>query len=340
MPYYVYVTCMEDDLINVFTMDAESGGLTHLRDVAVSGRPAPLAISPDKTMLHVGRRGIPEISSFRIAQDSGDLSFAGTVPVDVDPCYVGIDRRGRFLFSAYYEGARAAVHPLGDDGAVTDPPVEQLSTATGAHCIQADPTNRFVFVPHISGRGPNWILQFRFDQNTGHLTPNSPPQVSPQSRVGPRHFCFHPSLNVVYCSNEQGCSVTGYNLDAAAGTLTAFQTISTLPEGYAGANSCAQIQVDPSGRFLYAPNRGHDSLACYRVNPDDGRLQFTGHADAEPTPRVFSIDPQGRFLYSAGLESGRLAAFSIDQDTGELERENTYPIGRGAMWVLITQLGE
>ncbi len=123
MPYYVYVTCMEDDLINVFAMDADSGVLTHLRDVAVSGRPAPLAISPDKTMLHVGRRGIPGISSFRIAQDSGDLSFAGTVPVDVDPCYVGIDRRGRFLFSAYYEGARAAVHPIGDDGAVTDPPV-------------------------------------------------------------------------------------------------------------------------------------------------------------------------------------------------------------------------
>ena len=154
MPYYVYVTCMEDDLINVFTMDAESGGLTHLRDMAVSGRPAPLAISPDKTMLHVGRRGIPEISSFRIAQDSGDLSFAGTVPVDVDPCYVGIDRRGRFLFSAYYEGARAAVHPLGDDGAVTDPPVEQLSTATGAHCIRPTRPTASCSCPTYPGAAP------------------------------------------------------------------------------------------------------------------------------------------------------------------------------------------
>ncbi len=339
MPYYVYVTCMEDDLINVFTMDAESGGLTHLRDVPVSGRPAPLVISPGKTTLHVGRRGIPEISSFRIDQSNGSLSFLGTVPLDVDPCYIGLDRRGRFLFSAYYEGARAAVHPIGDNGAVTGPPVEQLSADIGAHCIQSDPANRFVFVPHISGRGPNWIRQFRFDQDTGRLTPNTPPHVSPQSRVGPRHFCFHPNLNAVYCSNEQGCSVTGYNLDPEAGTLTAFQTLSTLPEGYAGPNSCAQIQIDPSGRFLYAPNRGHDSLACFRVNPVGGRLESIGHAEAEPTPRVFSIDPQGRFLYSAGLESGRLAAFRIDQDSGKLERMDTHPIGRGAMWVLITELG-
>ena len=338
MAFYVYVTGFESDEISVFSMDPDSGELAHLRDVVVSGKPAPLALSPDRRTLHVGRRGIPEISSYGVDSANGDLSFISTAPLESDPCYLSTDRRGSFLFSSYYEGARAMVHPIGAAGGVQDTPVENLGTAIGAHCIQSDPTNQFVFVPHISGRGPNLIMQFRFDQDTGHLTPNSPPHVSLQSRVGPRHFCFHPGRDAIYCSNEQGCSVTGYNLDPAAGTLTAFQTISTLPEGYAGPNSCAQIQIDPSGRFLYAPNRGHNSMACYRVGQDDGRLEFNGHAVTEPVPRVFSIDPNGKFLYSAGLESSKLAAFRIDQDNGTLERFATYDVGQAPMWVLITEL--
>ena len=340
MAYYVYVTGFESDYISVFTLDPDSGELTYQRDVAISGKPAPLAISPDKGTLHVGRRGIPEISSYAIDHSTGDLTFVSTVALEFDPCFLSTDRKGRYLLSSYYEGARVMVHPIGADGGVQDPPVQNLSTGIGAHSIQADPTNKFAFVPHISGRGPNLIKQFRLDEDTGQLTPNTPPHVSLQSRVGPRHFTFHPHRDAIYCSNEQGCSVTGYTLHPADGTLTPFQTISTLPEGYAGPNSCAQIQIDPSGRFLYAPNRGHNSLACYLVGQDDGRLTFNGHAETEPTPRVFSIDPQGKFLYSAGIDSAKLAAFRIDQDSGTLERFATYDVGQAPMWVLITELAD
>jgi len=338
MPYYMFVTVSEEDKIVVFQMDQDSGKLAHLRDVAVSGRPAPLAINPDRGVLHVGRRGIPEISSYAIDQRNGDLSFRSTAKLETDPCYLATDRKGRFLLSSYYEGARVAIFPIGADGGVQKSPAQVVHTATGAHCIQSDPTNRFVFVPHISGRGPNLIRQFRFNENTGQLTPNSPPQVAPESRVGPRHYCFHPNRDILYFSNEQGCSVTAYNLDPAQGTLTPFQTISTLPVGYAGPNSCAQIQIDPTGRFLYAPNRGHNTMACYRVSQRDGRLESIGHAETEAIPRAFSIDPQGKFLYSAGLESGKLAAFHISQGSGQLERMDTYNVGKAPMWVLITQL--
>ena len=153
MAHYVYVTGFESDEISVFTMDPASGELTHQRDVAVSGKPAPLAISPDKGTLHVGRRGIPEISSYAIDHSTGDLTFVSTVALEFDPCFLSTDRKGRYLLSSYYEGARVMVHPIGGDGGVQDPPVQNLSTGIGAHSIQADPTNKFVFVPHISGRG-------------------------------------------------------------------------------------------------------------------------------------------------------------------------------------------
>jgi 6-phosphogluconolactonase len=205
--------------------------------------------------------------------------------------------------------------------------------------MQTDPSNRFAFVPHIAGaNGPNRIYQFKFDENTGRLTPNSTPQVIPAEEAGPRHFCFHPSRDMLYFSNEQDCSVTAYDFDSTAGTLTALQTVSTLPEGYEGENSCAQIQISPSGRFLYAPNRGHDSIACFTVDPSTGLLTSLGQVPSEAVPRAFSIDPTGNFLYAAGLESGRLASYRIDGDTGELEPLEVYDVGEGPMWVLATTL--
>jgi 6-phosphogluconolactonase len=309
-------------------MDPASGKLERRGEVAVSGRPAPLAIDPSRRVLHVSRRGLPEISSYRIDHSNGGLSFMSTVPLETDPCYLSTDRKSKFLLSSYYEGAHVAVHPIGADGAVQYPPTEWHRTARGSHSIQTDRSNRFAFVPQIAGNGPNLILQFRFDDETGHLVLNSPPAVAPKEVLGPRHFCFHPSKGILYFSNEQGCSVTGYNFDPEKGTLTAFQTISTLPQGFTGRNTCSQIQIHPSGKFLYAPNRGHDSIACFRVDERDGRLTSLGQAPSEPVPRAFSLDLEGKFLYSAGIESGRLAAFRIDQDTGKLDRMETYEVGK------------
>ena len=136
----------------------------------------------------------------------------------------------------------------------------------------------------------------------------------------------------------QGCSVTAYRLDASAGTLSAAQTVSTLPAGYSGKSSCAQIRIAPSGRFLYAPNRGHNTIASFAVDASTGLLTPTGHAAAEPVPRAFNLDPDGKFLYAAGLESGRLTAYRIDAGTGRLETLKTYPLGARPMWVLILRL--
>ena len=152
-------------------------------------------------------------------------------------------------------------------------------------------------------------LPFKFDPNTGHLTPNSPPRVGQPTGTGPRHFCFHPSKDLLYFSNEQGSSVTGYNFDPAHGTLSAFQTISTLPTGYEQSNTCSQIQMSPSGKFLYAPNRGHNSIAGFSVDAASGRLTAIGHVSTEARPSAFSLDPEGHFLFAAGSETDRLASY-------------------------------
>ena len=350
MPNYMYVALQDDDKILVLAMDAATGKLTPKGELPVAGGPSSTAISPDRKTIYVGHRNSNEMSSYRIDSDTGGLTQIGKVSLEASPTFLSTDRNGRFVLSSYYQGAHVAVHAIGNDGAVSDPPVEWLETAMAAHAIQTDPSNKFAFVPHIArlndsvmqppgdALGPNAISQFRFDENTGHLTPNSPLKVELAEFLGPRHYCFHPSLNVVYFTDEQGCSVTGYDLDLSTGTLSALQTITTLPEGFSGRNTCSQIQITPSGRFLYAPNRGHNSIAGFTVDPSSGMLSAAGHVATEAVPRAFSLDPQGKFVYAAGQQTGNLTSYVIDQDTGGLTPSEIYPVGDRPMWVLITEL--
>ena len=342
MAYFIYVSLQNDDKIAIFEMDPVSGKLQAEGSVAVN-RPAPLAVDPERKFLFVGRRK-PEdfgMSSFRIDRRSGGLSPVASIPLQGDPVHVATDRKGKFLLSAYYYQQKVAVHAIGSGGDLGDPPVEWLQTDTGAHFIITDPSNKFTLVPHIADgalTGPNSIFQFKFDEDTGRLTPNAPPRVTAKEAEGPRHLCFHPDIDVVYSSNEQGCSVTAYSFDSAQGTLAAIQTVPTLPEDYTGQNSCSQIQITPSGKFLYAPNRGHNSIACFSIDTSNGRLMPIGQVPTESVPRAFSLDPQGNFLYAAGLESGRLACYRVNASTGGLELLEVNRLGKSPMWVLITEL--
>jgi 6-phosphogluconolactonase len=340
----------DEDKIVPFAIDADTGQLTRQAEVAVSGGPSGLAISPDRRTLYVGHRTTPAISSFRIDEGTGGLSLLRTVSQEHAPTFMAPDRTGKHLLCAYYQGAGAAVYPLGADGAVGMPYHDWLATATGAHAIETDPSNRFAFVPHIArlndnvleppkeNPGPNVIMQFRFDPQSGRLTPNSPFRVEQTERLGPRHYCFHPSHDVVYFSNEQGCSVTGYRLDRTTGTLSAPQTVTTLPSGVTARNTCSQIHLTPSGRFLYVGNRGHNSIAGFAVDTA-GRLTAIGHASTEPVPSAFSLDPAGRFLFAAGSASGRLASYRINGETGALTPLTTYVAGQRPQAVLATRLG-
>ena len=324
MSTYLYLSLSGDDRIAIFRLDPHSGKLMTVDTVATPGGPAPLAMDPAQRTLYAGLRNASAIAAYRIDPNTGGLMLLGQVALDTDPCYLATDRQGRYLFSAYYRAGKVAVHAIGADGAV-GAAVTTVTTAEHAHALQTDPSNRFAYVPHVMPA--NHIAQFEFDAANGVLTPNrAAGQITPEGPVGPRHFVFHPHQNIVYADNEQGGSVTAYDLDPVTGALSALQTVSTLPPDYSDDNLCAQIHIHPTGRFLYVSNRGHDSIACFAIEAT-GRLQPRGHRLTEKTPRAFNLDPVGNFLYVAGLDSGRLAAYHIDPAQGTLHPRDVYGVG-------------
>jgi 6-phosphogluconolactonase len=183
------------------------------------------------------------------------------------------------------------------------------------------------------------ILQFRFDAQTGRLTANSPFRVEPTERLGPRHYCFHPTLEVVYFSNEQGCSVTAYRLNNTTGILSPVQTVTTLPDGYTARNTCSQIHLTASGKFLYVANRGHNSIAGFAVDAT-GHLTPLGHVATEAVPSAFSLDPAGTFVFAAGTVTGQLASYRVSAETGLLTPLATQAVGQRPSAVLTTRLGD
>ena len=348
----LYVGLQDEDRLAIFTI-GEDGRLAKQTDLASPGAPSVMAISPDRKTLYVGHRAQPSITSYRIDPASGGLSLLSTAAQADAPTFLAPDRTGRYMLCAYYQGGYAAVHPVAADGSIEEAAVDKQETAIGAHAIATDPSNRFAFVPHIARvqdnvleppkniSGPNEIRQFRFDAATGRLSPNTPSMVEQGEMIGPRHYIHHPSLDIVYFSNEQGCSVTAYRLDGTTGTLSALQTLSTLPAGHSERTTCSQIHLTPSGRFLYVGNRAPNSssIAAFAVNPQSGQLAALGHATTEAVPSAFCLDAAGRFLFAAGTASNRLAAYRIDQQTGALTSLGEGAVGQRPAAVLAASLG-
>ncbi|MGC1890174.1 MAG: beta-propeller fold lactonase family protein, partial [Stellaceae bacterium] len=205
MPDMLYVGLQEDDKIAVFTLNGDSGGLTKRGDVAAAGGPSVMAIGSDHNTLYVGYRTRPSIASYRIDPATGGLSLLGTAAQADAPTFLAPDRTGRYMLCAYYQGGYVAMYPIAADGTIGAAAVDKQETAVGAHAIATDPSNRFAFVPHIAriqdnvleppknNPGPNVILQYRFDAQTGRLIPNTPQRVEQEDLVGPRHYIHHPS---------------------------------------------------------------------------------------------------------------------------------------------------
>ena len=194
---------------------------------------------------------------------------------------------------------------------------KRRQTGPHAHSINIDPTNRFAIAADL---GIDKLLIYKFDPAKGTLKPNDPPAVKLAPGAGPRHFAFAPKGKFAYVINELDSTVTTLAFDAAKGTLTKLQTISTLPPGCKTPNTTAEVQVHPSGKFLYGSNRGHDSLAIFAIDSESGELTPVGHqSTGGKTPRNFGIDPTGRFILAANQSSNNIVVFRFDQATGKLK---------------------
>jgi 6-phosphogluconolactonase len=178
------------------------------------------------------------------------------------------------------------------------------------------PDNRFAICADL---GLDEVLVYRFDAGKGTLAPNNPAFALVSSGAGPRHFAFHPSGKFGYVIDEMQSTVTVFSYESASGALHMLQTISTLPKDFEGESAAAEVQVHPSGKFLYGSNRGHDSIALFTINSRKGTLTPNGYAlTLGKTPRNFAVDPTGSYLFAANQDSDSIVQFRIDPNTGRL----------------------
>ncbi|MFN3168172.1 MAG: lactonase family protein [Phycisphaeraceae bacterium] len=329
----LYVTCNQGQHVLTYAVDNETGRLTQVQSLELPGRGGPLALSPDDRTLYAALGNPPRLLPMPRDTTTGELSMLEPTAVPAHPTYLDIDATGNYAITASYGAGEVHTFAINADRTVAEGPVQTTKTQRTAHASLIDPSNRFVYIPHTV---PNAIYQFRFDQATGRLSPNQPIVVkgagSDNDPQGPRHYTYHPTLGVVYVVNELDSSVSAYAWDKQTGRLQRFQSLSTLPERWEARNTCADIHVTPDGKFLYASNRGHDSIAAYRLD-EDGHMSLIDWFPTEAVPREFAIDLNGRYLYAAGLRSNKLAAFSIDPLTGRLDRIGTYDTPEGPIWV-------
>lgn len=330
-PTFVYVSESGEKRIAIWALDESSGELSRLGEAALPGAPGSLSISPDQEHLYASVRTTKQFATLDVDTHTGALSSPTYTDAGLNAAYVNTDKTGRWLLSASYSEGVIGLSEI-KNGRVSGPPLATLATGKKAHCIQIDPSNRFAFVPHVGEL--NKVEQLRFDAQAGTLTPNTPPHLRGGDGEGPRHMQFHPNGKWVFFVNEQGKSVTRCDYEATAGTLKARQSVPTVPEDWRDKGSCADIHISADGRFVYASNRGHDSLAVFSVNTKTGDLTPQGQTPTEKTPRSFCLVPGDQFVVSAGEGSHKLIVFRRDSETGALSPLKTYDCGKGPAWVM------
>jgi 6-phosphogluconolactonase len=329
-PTVVYVSESGEKRIAVWALDEVSGALARVSEAVLPGAPGSLSISPDRKHLYVSVRSEKQFATLDVDAKTGALTNPTFADAGFNAAYIFADKTGRWLLAASYSEGMVGSFGI-RNGRVAGPAVVTLATGQKAHCIQADPANRFAFVPHVGEL--NKVEQLRFDAEVGTLSHNTPPHLPGGEGEGPRHMQFHPNGKWAYFVNEHGKSVTLCDYDAGNGTLKARQSVPTVPADWRTKGSCADIHISADGRFVYASNRGHDSLAVFSVDPQSGELTAHGQTPTEKTPRSFCIVPGGGFVVSAGEGSHKLIVYRRNAETGALIPLKTYECGKGPAWV-------
>jgi 6-phosphogluconolactonase len=329
--YWVYIgtyTGPQSKGIYAFHFDADSGKMDPVILAGELTRPSYLTIHPNRQYLYAVSETEPgTVSAFGIDTKTGLLTLLNTVPAKGSTtCHLVVDRTGKCLVVANYGNGGVAAFRVGEGGRLSEStthiqhsgsgPDRSRQTGPHAHGVYISPDNRFVFVPDL---GLDKVFSYRLDPAQATLTANDPPFVTVPPGSGPRHFAFHPNGKFAYSVNEMKSSVTVFSYDPARGALTSLQTVSNLPEGYTGVDNSAEIDIDTAGKFLYASNRGHDSITIYRIDSRNGTLTTVDRVLTQgKTPRGFKIDPTGRYLFAANQDTNSVVVFRRSADTGRL----------------------
>jgi 6-phosphogluconolactonase len=335
--YFVYIgpyTEAKSKGIYVCRFDTGSGKLSAPMLAAEVSNPSFVAVHPNHRFVYAvsevarydGQKS-GYVSAFEIDRKTGKLSLLNQVSSrGGGPCHLVVDKTGKNVLVANYGGGSVAVLPIKGDGRLGEASafVQHSGSSVNprrqagphAHCVALSPDNRFAFVADL---GLDKVLIYRFDAEKGSLVPNDPPFAKVNPGAGPRHLVLHPSGKYAYVINEIQSTVTGFTYNAERGSLEEFQTVSTLPAGFAGENSTAEVQLARSGKFLYGSNRGHNTIAVFSVDSQNGTLAPVEQTSTQgKIPRSFNLDPTGSFLFAANQDSNNIVVFRIDAKTGRL----------------------
>jgi 6-phosphogluconolactonase (cycloisomerase 2 family) len=348
--------------INLYEMNPATGELRFIKLVAETRNASWLAFDPTGHYLYAanevadfgGKSGA--VTAYEIDRANGDLRKLNVVSSEgAGPAHLSVDSTGKFVFVANYAGGTVAVLPVkatGELGAATY--VHKDSGSVGstvpssgppgsyafsghdnphAHMVHADPSNRFVLQSDL---GQDRLYVYSLDTATGKLSPAATPYVSLPQGDGPRHFTFHSNGRWLYSLQEEASTVVFFHFDPKTGALHAQQTISTLPPGFRGTTFTSEIVLSPDGRFLYAANRLHDSIAIFALGAE-GRLRYLGEISTMGDyPRHIQFDPAGTYLYVCNQRSDSISAFRADKKTGLLTFKGYTGLGSPACIVFLT----
>jgi 3-carboxymuconate cyclase len=338
--YFIYIgsyAASEQSGIHIYSLDEHSGQLDLIDQLAGIDNPSYLAFNSQQTRIYAvsetqSFQGQPGGSVVALTRDpaTGKLAHLNQLPTDgADPCYVTIDPTDSMLMLVNYSGGSFCAYSLDEDGSIAQKTdfIQQHGKGFRAdrqegphpHSIVLDQRGKNVLLADL---GLDKIFAYRLDLDTKKFVAQSVTSLTPGT--GPRHTTFSANGNYVYIINELASSINVFTYDSDTTTLRLRQTISTLPAEYTGKNISADIHISPDGRFLYGSNRGHDSIAVYRIDQDNGTLSFIQHvATGGRTPRNFAITAGGRFLLAANQDTDSVVVFKIDQDRGTLEPTGT-----------------
>ena len=316
--------------------DPSNGSLTTPELAAVTKNPTFLALHPKRPLLYAveetadfGNTGQGAVSAFSVDAQTGKLLLLNQQPsAGTGPCHLCVDSTGSCVLVANYNSGSIASFPIEADGRLGSAAStiqhqgssinRDRQSGPHAHFITPDPDDRFALVCDL---GVDKVFTYRLlpPGKPTTLRPNDLPPLTITPGSGPRHLAFAPNGHIVYLINELASTICVLDYDAAAGTLKEIQTVSTLPADFKAANIAAEVQVHPSGRFVYGSNRGHDSIAVFAVDAQTGRLSFIERqASLGRTPRHFTLDPDGQWLVVENQDSNRIVVFRVNQATGEL----------------------
>jgi len=314
--------------IYAWRFQAASGKLAPLGLAAETSNPSFLAVAPNQRLLYAANEDkTGTISAFAIDPANGQLKLLNRVPSrGSGPCHVAVDPSGKWVFAANYNSGSVAMFPVRADGTLGEATGfvqhagssvnAQRQSGPHAHSANLSPDGRWLLVPDL---GLDQILSYRVDTVKGTLSAGDPPFTKLAPGSGPRHLAFGRDGRFAYAINELLATVTVFRYNSARGSLEELQTAPVTPDGYTGPKSSAEIAVDPSGKFLYASNRGDSTIAEFRIDSDKGTLTAVERVSTQgKTPRNFAIDPSGAFLFAANQDSGDVVVFSIDRATGRL----------------------